>query len=75
MFKVHVANIGTVYEGDANEAVQIYSEYVHKSQMQEGRASSEDVYLFRDDDLIREFNYYEWLNSEYDSGLRRTYGF
>lgn len=54
-YQVVVGNIGTVYDGDSyREAVNVLEEYVSQSVNGYGRASDEDVTLFKDGDLKEE---------------------
>lgn len=76
MYQVVVDNVGVVHEGkNPVRAVQAYSEYVSLSKCGTGRAGGENVTILKGETIYREFDYCTWLNSEYDSGLRRTYGF
>ena len=51
-----VGNIGTVYRGtNGFEAMKQYGQYVALSKAPHGRASGENVTLFCDDEIKREF--------------------
>jgi hypothetical protein len=54
-YEVVVGNIGSVHEGsDREEAEDVFFEYVEQSKKRFGRASGEDVALFKEDDIIAE---------------------
>lgn len=56
-YSVTVGNIGCVYSGDSKkEALSNYREYVSQSKEGYGRAASEDVTLFCDEDPIKVFS-------------------
>ena len=56
-FEVIVGNVGSVYRGtDGAEARKTYDEYVAWSQTDRGRAGGEDVTLFRDGEILREYS-------------------
>lgn len=55
-YEVVCGNIGTVHDGhNRRKAEQSFRTYVESSKAECGRAGWEDVYLFRDGDIIREF--------------------
>jgi hypothetical protein len=55
-YQVYVGNIGKVYDGDNHEdAMETFEEYVVISANGHGRASGEDVTLFEDGDIIKDF--------------------
>lgn len=54
-YEVVVSNIGSVHVGsDREEAEDVFYEYVELSKRRRGRASGEDVGLFKGDNLIAE---------------------
>jgi hypothetical protein len=56
LYSVVVGNVGTVYAGDdVRLAHSTYWEYMRISQQPTGRASGEDVTMFMDGDIVREY--------------------
>lgn len=55
-YQVIVGNIGTVYEGaNGFTAIREYNQYIALSKSNYGRASGENVTLFKNDDIYKEF--------------------
>lgn len=55
-YQVYVGNIGMVYDGDSEEdAILNFNDYVINSTQGYGRASGEDVTLFEDGEIIKDF--------------------
>lgn len=55
-YELIVGNIGKVYDGDDRvEADRLFALYVDQSKSGVGRAGGEDVVLFEDDEIIREY--------------------
>ncbi len=55
-YEVVVGNIGTVYEGqNKDSARRAYGTYVRASQSGSGRGSGEDVTMFEDGEICREY--------------------
>lgn len=55
-YKLYVGNIGLVSEGNNKaEILKDFSEYVRQSREGSGRAAQEEVILFEDDEIIREY--------------------
>jgi hypothetical protein len=55
-WEVIVGNIGTVYAGTNRAmALEKFATYVESSQLKFGRASGEDVTLFQDNNIVKEF--------------------
>ena len=61
-WEVIVGNVGAVYDGpNGFEAIKAYGEYVAISKAGEGRAGYEPVYLMRNRETRKEFNYsHKW---------------
>ena len=55
--EIVVANIGTVYQCRSSKmAIKYYNEWKRLSKSGYGRAAHEDVTLFRDGEIYREYN-------------------
>ncbi len=55
-YEVIFGNIGSVHAGPRKrEADKVFNTYVRSSKAECGRAGGEDVTLFRDGEIIREF--------------------
>lgn len=62
-YEVHVGNIGLVYSGESeDEARRHFMEYVQQAKQLSGRASGEDVTLFKDGEPVEE--HVGFLNQE-----------
>ncbi len=56
LYSVVVGNVGTVYAGDKfREAQRSYTSYVAISKEPCGRAAGEDVTMFRDGEIVKEY--------------------
>jgi hypothetical protein len=54
-WEVTVGNIGNVYSGNGTEARRVFAEYRAQSVANCGRASGEDVTLWKDGEPVQEF--------------------
>lgn len=64
-YEVVVGNIGRVYSGsDWHAAEKAYFEYVDQSQTTWMRASGEDVVIFQDGEIFREYEGRNRANAE-----------
>jgi len=55
-YRVVVGNVGTVYSGfSRKEAEEAFHSYVEDSEENFGRVAGEDVVLFEDDEIIKEY--------------------
>jgi len=71
-YEVVVGNVGTVYRGRSiKKALKVFAQYVDVAKLgapdgHTGRASGEDVTLFRDGDVFREHIGFLHSNNEED---------
>jgi len=55
-FEVFVGNIGLVFEGEhENNARRLFNSWAELSKHEHGRAAGENVTLFKDGDIIKEY--------------------
>lgn len=67
-YEVIVGNIGKVFEGpNGFEARKNFNTYVGQSKRQVGRASGEQVSLWKDGDILEEYIPIETLDGNYRS--------
>ncbi len=56
MYEVYCGNIGRVYESDSrDEANSVYDIYVGQSMDNYGRAAGENVTMFQDNEIVKEY--------------------
>ena len=63
-YTVNVGNVGNIEYTSKKLALDCYNTYVTQSKDMYGRASGEDVYLFQNDEIIKE--YYGTLHENED---------
>lgn len=77
-YYVNVGNIGNIEASNKAEAVKTFNEYVRQSKRNNLRASQEDVVLFMNGEIEKEFNYSEYyinrLNSLIDTQQEKVDG-
>lgn len=67
-YEVIVGNVGKVFEGSNGfEARQNYNHYVGQSKRKVGRASGEQVSLWKDNEILEEYIPIETLDGNYRS--------
>jgi hypothetical protein len=55
-YKVTVGNVGIPYEGDnRSKAFRVYEDYLKQSKQGKGRAGGEGVFLYQNEEIIREY--------------------
>ncbi len=59
-YTVNVGNVGNIQCDDKAEAVRVFNEYVRQSKGKPTRAHQEDVVLFVDGEIEREFYYSQY---------------
>ena len=54
-YTVNFGNVGNIHYTNKKDALKCFNDYTKLSQSKFGRASEEDVYLFQNDEIIKEY--------------------